>query len=112
MRTETTSDWDITLKPDFSYVDKAFDPNLSTNILNSLHEVATNPSGFFQRIFSGLAGGDKKKDEAKGNDGAASGVPENNNSKAAEQAWRDLRNDPWGFIQNAWNDMFSSPPKK
>ena len=112
MRTETTSDWDITLKPDFSYVDKALDPNLSTNILNSLHEVATNPSGFFQRIFSGLSGGDKKKDEARGSGGAGSNAPENNNSKAADQAWRDLRNDPWGFIQHAWNDMFSSPPKK
>ena len=112
MRTETTSDWDITLKPDFSYVDKALDPNLSTNIINSLHEVATNPNGFFQRIFSGLAGGDKKKDEAKGNGGADSNAPENNNSKAAEQALRDLGRDPWGFIQNAWNDMFSSPSTK
>ena len=111
MRTETTSDWDITLKPDFSYVDKALDPNLSTNILNSLNEISTNPSGFFQRIFSGLKGGDKKKDEAKGNGGAGSNAPENNNSKAAEQAWRDLGRDPWGFIQHAWSDMFSSPPK-
>jgi len=54
MRTETTSDWDITLKPDFSYVDKALDPNLSTNIINSLHEVATNPSGFFSADILGF----------------------------------------------------------
>lgn len=112
MRTETTSKTDLTLKPAFSYVDTALNPNLSANIINSVHEITTNPSGFFQRIFSGLTGGDKKKDEAKGNGGADSNAPENNNSKAAEQAWRDLRNDPWGFIQNAWNDMFSSPPKK
>lgn len=111
MRTETTSKTNLTLEPAFSYVDKVLNPDLSANILNSLHEVATNPSGFFQRIFSGLTGGDKKKDEAKGNGGADSNAPENNKSKAAEQAWRDLRNDPWGFIQNAWNDMFSSPPK-
>lgn len=112
MRTETTSKTNLTLEPAFSYVDKVLNPNLSANILNSLHEVATNPSGFFQRIFSGLSGGDKKKDEAKGNGGADSNAPENNNSKAAEQAWRDLGRDPWGFIQHAWNDMFSSPPKK
>ena len=111
MRTETASKTDLTLEPAFSYVDKVLNPDLSANIINSLHEVATNPSGFFQRIFSGLKGGDKKKDEAKGNGGAGSNAPENNNSKAADQAWRDLRNDPWGFIQNAWNDMFSSPPE-
>ena len=111
LRTETTSKTDLTLEPAFSYVDKVLNPNLSANIINSVHEIATNPSGFFQRIFSGLAGGDKKKDEAKGNGGADSNAPENNNSKAAEQALRDIGSDPWGFIQNAWNDMFSSPPK-
>ena len=114
MRTETTSKTDLTLKPAFSYVDTALDPNLSTNIIYSVHEIATNPSGFFQRIFSGLSGGDKKKDEAKGNGGAGSNAPENNNSKAAEQAWRELRNDPLGFILNGFREMLSSPspPKK
>ena len=105
MRTETTSKTDLTLKPAFSYVDTALNPNLSANIINSVHEIATNPSGFFQRIFSGLTGGDKKKDEAKGNGGAGSNAPENNNSKAAEQAWRDIRNDPVGFLLNGFKEM-------
>ena len=111
MRTETTSKTNLTLEPAFSYVDKVLNPNLSANILNSLHEMPTNPSGFFQRIFSGLSGGDKKKDEAKGNGGADSNAPENNNSKAAEQAWRDIRNDPLGFILNGFSEMLSSPSK-
>ena len=111
MRTETTSKTDLTLKPAFSYVDTALNPNLSANIINSVHEITTNPSGFFQRIFSGLAGGEKKKDEAKGNGGADSNAPENNNSKAAEQAWRDLRNDPLGFFLNGFSEMLSSPSK-
>ena len=72
--------------------------------LNSLHEIATNPSGFF-----GLAGGDKRKDEAKGNGGAGSNAPENNNSKAAEQVLRELRNDPVGFLLNGFREMLSSP---
>ena len=114
MRTETTSKTDLTLKPAFSYVDTALNPNLSANIINSVHEISTDPSGFFQRVFSGLTGGDKKKDEAKGNGGADSTAPENNNSKAADQAWRDIRNDPLGFILNGFREMLfpSSTNKK
>lgn len=49
------------------------------------------------------------KDEAKGHGGADSNAPENNNSKAVEQALRELRNDPVGFLLNGFRERHSSP---
>ncbi len=87
-------------------------PFLSNWIYSILHQYpqfAAWNSDHSERFF-GLAGGDKTRDETKGNGGADSNAPENNNSKAAEQVLRELRNDPLVF---SWMDLgrcFPPPP--
>ena len=111
IRTETTAETKIDIKPAFGYVDTALNPNTTTNVLNSLNELSTDPGGFFKRIFSGLFGGDKDKGKDKKEDKASQPAGEKKPT-AAEQALQGLGSDPMAFLHEALGNMFANPPTK
>ena len=74
MKTEQATNVNITLNPAFTYVDTILNPNTTTNVLNTLNELSTDPGGFFKRIFTGLFGGDKDKGKDKKEDGGVAPI--------------------------------------
>ena len=111
MKTEQTTNVNISLDPAFTYVDTILNPNTTTNVLNTLNELSTDPGGFFKRIFTGLFGGDKDKGKDKKEDGASQPTGEKKPT-AAEQALQGLGNDPMAFLHEALGNMFANPPAK
>ena len=109
MKTEQATNVNITLNPAFTYVDTILNPNRTTNVLNTLNELSTDPGGFFKRIFTGLFGGDKNKGKDKKEDGASQPTGEKKPT-AAEQALQGLGNDPMAFLHEALGYMFVTPP--
>ena len=111
MKTEQATNVNITLNPAFTYVDTILNPNTTTNVLNTLNELSTDPGDFFKRIFTGLFGGDKDKGKDKKEDGASQPAGEKKPT-AAEQALQGLGNDPMAFLHEALGNMFANPPAK
>ena len=111
MKTEQTTNVNINLDPAFTYVDTILNPNTTTNVLNTLNELSTDPGGFFKKIFSGLFGGDKDKGEDKKEDGASQSAGEKKPT-AVEQALQGLGSDPMTFLHEALANMFANPPTK
>ena len=111
MKTEQATNVNITLNPAFTYVDTILNPNTTTNVLNTLNELSTDPGDFFKRIFTGLFGGDKDKGKDKKEDGASQPTGEKKPT-AAEQALQGLGNDPMAFLHEALGNMFANPPAK
>ncbi|EGW51033.1 hypothetical protein HMPREF1022_01987, partial [Desulfovibrio sp. 6_1_46AFAA] len=109
MQTEQTTNVNINLNPAVTYVDTILNPNRTTNVLNTLNELSTDPGGFFKRIFTGLFGGDKNKGKDKKEDGASQPTGEKKPT-AAEQALQGLGNDPMAFLHEALGNMFVTPP--
>ena len=109
MQTEQTTNVNINLDPAFTYVDTILNPDTTTNVLNTLNELSTDPGGFFKRIFTGLFGGDKNKGKDKKEDGASQPTGEKKPT-AAEQALQGLGNDPMAFLHEALANMFANPP--
>jgi len=65
LKTEQTTNVNINLDPAFTYVDTILNPDTTTNVLNTLNELSTDPGGFFKRIFTGLFGGTRTKAKIK-----------------------------------------------